>query len=358
MEKIDLEEEIRVVGDDMVRYEKRLTWKIRNYLKWARTVSEEFVRSPSFEFRLNSKEKYKFCFRIYPKGSTNNNEYLSFFLENEASTEVTVETMFYVEQRNGARHNIGGKFTTDKYTAFGEQSCCWGKSKAIKLSTLTENSDVLIDNSLVIGVTIAVTSLKIKNNSLERNLSSQSSLMDELKETFRQRKLKGKSVFEKMSDFTIICGNDSERSFPCHKLFLALRSPVFEAMLFHNTKEAMEGKVYITDVSPNTMESLVEFIYTDNVNENEISADLLVASNKYQIGRLKALCEHYLVQHLTHENAAEILVQGYLSGSPEFLEEVIQYVSMHWKKIMETEGFTLIKQHSDLLTKIISNLTS
>ena len=63
-------------------------------------------------------------------------------------------------------------------------------------------------------------------------------------------------------DMTLHCDGTS---FPCSKLILAARSPVFKAMLIEHrdTKEAQEGHVIVEDTTPDAMKVFLQLIYTD-----------------------------------------------------------------------------------------------
>ena len=87
----------------------------------------------------------------------------------------------------------------------------------------------------------------------------------------------------KTSDIKIIC-DDVE--FPCHKFMLSLRSEVFQAMFSIDSQEKQEYMMKISDISSQTMKSFLKFIYTDSVDLNEITCDLMNAADKYNFLRL------------------------------------------------------------------------
>ena len=61
-----------------------------------------------------------------------------------------------------------------------------------------------------------------------------------------------------------------EKEFKVHHALLATFSPVFEAMFSHpDTKEAQERRVLIEDVSAETMQRLLTFIYTGELKFEE-----------------------------------------------------------------------------------------
>ncbi len=99
---------------------------------------------------------------------------------------------------------------------------------------------------------------------------------------------------EKFSDVKIICG---EMEFKCHKIILAARSEVFDTMFSHDdTKESLSGEIVITDVEPQVMEQMVNFIYADSCQANswEEVVELLICADKYDLRGLKKACEEEL----------------------------------------------------------------
>jgi speckle-type POZ protein len=91
------------------------------------------------------------------------------------------------------------------------------------------------------------------------------------------------------------------RSFLCHRLILAARSTVFNAILFGNMAEATQQEIKIADMCPEVFEAMLHFIYTDFVpgcnSEKSLmkfTQDLFVAADRYALEGLKALCEDKL----------------------------------------------------------------
>jgi speckle-type POZ protein len=82
-----------------------------------------------------------------------------------------------------------------------------------------------------------------------------------------------------------------------HRWMLAVLSPVFNAELF-SAMEGSTGVVVVDDMEAPVFKALLHFIYTDllpETNEEEefvMSQHLLVASDKYNLERLKSLSEH------------------------------------------------------------------
>ena len=67
---------------------------------------------------------------------------------------------------------------------------------------------------------------------------------------------------ENSGDTKIICQG---KTFDCHKLVLGCQSEVFQKMFERKMIESKTGQVNIDDLKPEVMESLLFFIYHDEV---------------------------------------------------------------------------------------------
>ncbi|XP_064553796.1 protein roadkill-like [Drosophila montana] len=139
-----------------------------------------------------------------------------------------------------------------------------------------------------------------------------------------------------------------------HKNILAARSPVFEAMFSSATEENQRGVVTIDDMDPEVQTEMLRFIYTDHApNLDKMSRDLLVASQKYSLPKLKAMCEKSLVATLSIENAAETLVFADLYNANQLKARTIDFIKVNMDDVRRTAGwqdmsqnhFALIREH-------------
>ena len=53
--------------------------------------------------------------------------------------------------------------------------------------------------------------------------------------------------------------------FHCHKMFLAMASPVFEAMFYGGLAET-KREIKILDVQPEAFSAMLSYVYTDEVH--------------------------------------------------------------------------------------------
>ena len=96
-----------------------------------------------------------------------------------------------------------------------------------------------------------------------------------------------------LSDLTIKCDG---KEFPTHKFILSARSDVFERMFASPLKinEKDEPILEIDDASAEEMEIFLNFLYKDEIKDEDISCELLKLADKYNVKRLVSICLNHL----------------------------------------------------------------
>ncbi|CAL4983188.1 unnamed protein product [Urochloa decumbens] len=104
-----------------------------------------------------------------------------------------------------------------------------------------------------------------------------------------------------------------ETMISAHRSILAARSPVFKAELFSPMKEGTATRVRINDMDGAVFKALLDFLYTDvfpDVDEGDTLAmaqHLLVAADRYDLERLKLMCEEKLCGYIDISSTGTIL---------------------------------------------------
>lgn len=125
-----------------------------------------------------------------------------------------------------------------------------------------------------------------------------------------------------------------------HKIILAARCPVFAAMFVHEMKEERKGRVEVTDCDFEVLREVVEFIYTGRAPRvNEMAEKVLAAANKYDLGRLKAMCEDVLCPKLSVETAAEMLVLADTHNADQLKANALRFIKANTTDVMDTDGW-------------------
>lgn len=113
---------------------------------------------------------------------------------------------------------------------------------------------------------------------------------------------------------TKLIADDEE--FNAHKIILEARSPVFRALLNSPMREGCEGVVCIQNIKAPILQALLHFIYTDSFPElgqengsmdAAFAQHLLEAADRYELVRLRRICERKLCQTVDVDTVATTL---------------------------------------------------
>nr|CAB3494688.1 unnamed protein product [Digitaria exilis] len=156
-----------------------------------------------------------------------------------------------------------------------------------------------------------------------------------------------------------------KKTFSAHRSVLAARSPVFKKALLGPMKEGTTtSAIPIDDMEADVFEALLTFMYTDDLpdtikeqEESAIAQHLLVAADKYNLERLKLICEDKLCKHIDSGSAATILALAEQHNCHGLKEACLDFLSTSTalKQVMETDGFEyLTKNCPSILKELLS----
>lgn len=181
---------------------------------------------------------------------------------------------------------------------------------------------------------------------------------DELNDSNIATNLKAFLLQEKSTDLTLVSMEGKE--IKVHKAILMARSSVFSAMFDHETREKQENRVLIEDLSFKILSDLVRFMYSDEVPDiDNVAEDLIQAADKYDVKRLKVLCEVKLAETLNIENAAQMITLADMANACRLKNKAMEFVAANPEKVAATEGWNkdvrkrplLYKEAFDILAK-------
>jgi BTB/POZ domain len=141
------------------------------------------------------------------------------------------------------------------------------------------------------------------------------------------------------SDFTITAGGAKTKEFRIHKIILAAQSSVFDAIFMNEMKEKQTGKMTIDDFSADVVEEMLKFIYTGQLKNNSNAMDLFAIASKYDVAKLKDVCEKLILRNIDETNALEIFALGYLNTSDKMKRTAFRTIQQMFpnKELKETE---------------------
>ena len=242
-------------------------------------------------------------------------------------------------------------------------SCVSENFYSIKISELTEHKEMFLADGefRILGEVSFTIYENVEENGkwrLDRKLKHENSLFDTFRKKFDRSIAENLHHYSEFSDFKIKSGSGEDvETFDVHKLILSLHSPVFKALLESNCIESESNMVEVPDVPKEAMQNLIKFLYTDEIDDRDIDGHLLAAADKYQVCRLKTICECILLSNLNVGNAMEIGVASHFHGSEIFKEEVTKYIARQWSTLQK-ENMGVIKHYPELLLEIMSHIVN
>ncbi|KAF7092592.1 LOW QUALITY PROTEIN: hypothetical protein CFC21_095063 [Triticum aestivum] len=172
------------------------------------------------------------------------------------------------------------------------------------------------------------------------------------------------------------------KTFAAHRCVLAARSEVFMAHLFGT---ATSNVIHITNMETKVFRALLCFIYTDSspemedIMEEEVAEptqeeavedemllqwlqDLFVAADRYNLQRLKFICEKQLCEHVGVSSVVSTLAlaeQHHRHGLKEACLKFIQVLSPSClQTLMATDGGHIATTYPSVLYELIAMLAS
>ncbi|XP_037431441.1 BTB/POZ and MATH domain-containing protein 1-like [Triticum dicoccoides] len=140
-------------------------------------------------------------------------------------------------------------------------------------------------------------------------------------------------------------------TFSAHRLVLAARSPVFRAEFFGQTREGTTTEaIRVHDMEAPVFSALLTFMYTDALpdmkqeEEYALAQHLLVAVDKYNLERLKLICEDKLCNRIDTSSVVTILALAEQHQCHELKAACLVFLSSptNLGAAMESEGFEFL----------------
>lgn len=154
-------------------------------------------------------------------------------------------------------------------------------------------------------------------------------------------------------------------TFPAHRYILAARSPEFMAELFGSMEEKTATCIRIEDMEARVFKALLHFIYTDPLPEIDegdmmvMAQHLLVAADRYDMERMRIICEEKLSGYIDPSTVAIALALAVQHGCVGLKKECFQFLMSrsNLKAAMGTDGYTHLTSScpsviSELLAKL------
>ncbi|XP_048537772.1 BTB/POZ and MATH domain-containing protein 3-like [Triticum urartu] len=276
---------------------------------------------------------HRWCIHYYPNGySSDSADHVSFYLvlDEQLTKRVRVQL----------RIRFASLVTSKRLDPVSPSGNMWGYPKFIKREEL-ERSEHLKNDAFTVRCDVVVINeirTEVAATRSQFVVVPQSNLIHHLGDLLKS---------EKGADVVFEVGGVK---FPAHRCVLAARSPVFSAELFGAMKEGDRdrgGGVRVGDMEARVFKALLSFVYTDSLPEIEEEDDqgamfqhLLVAADRYDLGRLKLICEENLCAHIDVYSAPTMLAIAEQHGCHGLKKACIEFLSTpaHMVAAMLTSG--------------------
>ena len=125
--------------------------------------------------------------------------------------------------------------------------------------------------------------------------------------------------------------------------------------------ESNSGEVEIVDVSADVMELLLRYMYYDDVAKENITCDLLIAADKYNVETLVCICVRHLAENLTNENVINVMIAGYMCNKRLLLESASRFAFENRGHLVTSQDWNDLKKENprmaaNILSEAMLNL--
>jgi len=321
------------------------------------------VHIASRHFRVGG---YRWVIECYPNGKESDHDgNISFYLVLDQGNVhnpmmVQYEFSFVVDQAQNSDSSwlTGAKETLafcSRSVAFAHSYPCSMKRKMFEKSKYLKNDSFTLRCDVIINKVVSITDadVAVPANSMLVAPHIQQDIADLLKSGV------GADVTFQVGDV----------KFAAHRCVLAARSAVFKAQLFGPMKEGTTTSViHVNDMEEQVFKLLLDFIYGDSVPEMETEEEdvmwqhLLVAADRYDLPRLKLICEQELCDYCFNTSTvANILALAEQHRCRRLKKACLEFLNSpaNLQEVMVVGGLDhLISSCPSVLKELIAKLAS
>ncbi|KAJ3677023.1 hypothetical protein LUZ60_002747 [Juncus effusus] len=297
---------------------------------------------------------YEWIIKYYPDGyDDQTKDHIAFFIVfNSDTRDVKMRVNFTMLDPSG---NPTALSYTAPTTTMLVRGYSFGYKEFIERKTF-ETSNYLNNDSFVILCTITVLKRSfLESTKFEPVVVPPVNLGEQLSHFLESGK--GSDVtFEVDGEF-----------FKVHKLVLAARSPVFNAQFFGPMNEKGAESIKLNDIEPGVFRVLLHFIYSDSIPEFDgtkleammLYQHLLVVADRYEVERLKLICENELSKNIELKNLATTLTLAEQHNCSALKTSCLNFVSSRkiLAQLMKADGYEhMAISCPNLLLELLDNL--
>uniref|UniRef100_A0A7E4VZ41 BTB domain-containing protein n=1 Tax=Panagrellus redivivus TaxID=6233 RepID=A0A7E4VZ41_PANRE len=145
---------------------------------------------------------------------------------------------------------------------------------------------------------------------------------------------------ESYSDVVFHIGGDN---LPAHKVVLAQRSPVFNAMFLQEDDETKKRSITLTEPSLEAFKLFLQFVYTGVIDFEPLEIDIVLGvfqlAITYQMSQLEGLTVNHLDSIVNAQNVCDILNGAIKFEQETLIAHCLEQVKSDFSKILNSENF-------------------
>ncbi|CAL4916699.1 unnamed protein product [Urochloa decumbens] len=283
---------------------------------------------------------HRWYIRYYPNGTTSESkDYVSIFLHlAKGGAAPVVKARFQLRFATA----LANKALSEEEVRSFDGPTAWGHIRFIKRAVL-EKSEHLKDDSFTVRCDLLVIN---EFRAEEEKADVTTPVFVSVPPSNLRQQLGHLLLTEKGANVVFEVGGET---FAAHRCVLAARSPVFSAELFGTMKESdTTGVIRIEDMEAQAFKALLHYMYTDSLPKTKkrkrrmsLSQHLLVASDRYNLERLKLICEKKLCRCIDVGTVASILALAEQHHCHGLKKACLSFLccSGNLNAVMATEGF-------------------
>ncbi|XP_055328110.1 TD and POZ domain-containing protein 2-like [Paramacrobiotus metropolitanus] len=161
------------------------------------------------------------------------------------------------------------------------------------------------------------------------------------------------------SDCILVSTDRTEH--PVHSSILTARSRKFRTLLagaVHSNGKTL-GKIHIPDMNWETLDILLEYVYTASTERIPERADsLMIAADNYGLGCLKKICEYHLVRTVNKDNARHRLhvAEECASGAVDLKTAALTVIAENVTDVLEKEQASSGRSKDEVIDQLFAYL--
>ncbi|CAH1791047.1 unnamed protein product [Owenia fusiformis] len=153
---------------------------------------------------------------------------------------------------------------------------------------------------------------------------------------------------------TDVCIAVEQHKFECHRNVLAGSSPYFKAMFTNDLQERYKQTIEIFDIDSTSMELIINFAYTGNVEITMTNAQsLMAASSLFQMTSIVNACAKYMETQLDVSNCIPMHYLAAIHNCNELASKAKEHIEKNFNEVTECEEF--LQLSVEKLSEIISS---